>query len=170
MPKCHNCLSDFPNRLEIDGKIRFLNRRKYCLNCSAFGSQNNRKLHQLNDSTQKLCPKCEIIKPIAEFYARRNKTGNCSYCKTCSIKQITDRQRKLKQEAVAYKGGKCKCCGYSKCVAALEFHHRDRSKKDFAISQSRNLELEKIKTELDKCELVCSNCHKEIHAGLVIIS
>ncbi len=72
----------------------------------------------------------------------------------------------IKQWALDYKGNKCKYCGYDKCIEALEFHHINPDEKDFSISD-RNIKLdwEEIKKELDKCVLVCSNCHREIHAG-----
>lgn len=55
-------------------------------------------------------------------------------------------------------------CGYSKCIAALDFHHTDPSKKDFGISSGGyTRSFEKIKDELDKCILVCANCHRELH-------
>lgn len=70
---------------------------------------------------------------------------------------------KTKEKAVEYKGGKCVKCGYDKCVKALEFHHLDPNEKDFGISINCNRAWEKIKIELDKCILVCANCHREIH-------
>lgn len=85
-------------------------------------------------------------------------------CMKCRQDRVNQRRRKLKQMAVDYKGGKCKRCGYHKCLAALEFHHEDPSQKDFAISMSgQTRSWERIQKELDKCILVCSNCHKEIH-------
>jgi DNA-binding CsgD family transcriptional regulator/transcription elongation factor Elf1 len=73
------------------------------------------------------------------------------------------RRQIIKKRGVEYKGGKCSRCNYDKCMSALDFHHLDPSKKDFTISKFLNLSWEKIKIELDKCELVCSNCHREIH-------
>jgi hypothetical protein len=70
------------------------------------------------------------------------------------------KQKKL--ELIEYKGGCCEICGYNKCSAALEFHHKDPTQKDFAIS-SHSYSFEKMKIEVDKCMLVCSNCHREIH-------
>lgn len=70
----------------------------------------------------------------------------------------------IKQWALDYKGHQCHRCGYNKCDTALEFHHIDPSKKDFIISDTNlKLDWEIIKKELDKCELVCANCHREIH-------
>ena len=62
----------------------------------------------------------------------------------------------------------CSICGYNKCNRSLEFHHRDPNEKDFGISSSKVLSWDKIKIELDKCDLVCSNCHGEIHDELHI--
>jgi predicted transcriptional regulator len=77
-------------------------------------------------------------------------------------KSVVDWRREKKKQLVEYKGGKCEICGYNKCIAALEFHHVDKLKKDFTIS-SNSQSFEKLKKEVDKYLLVCSNCHKEIH-------
>ena len=117
------------------------------------------------------CPKCQEIKDDSRFYERSDRTGKSqSYCKDCNKENAIDRQRKFKIMCVEYKGGKCSLCGYDKCMGALDFHHIDPSKKDFAISEQRRTSQQKfsvVKNELDKCILVCSNCHSEIHAGLV---
>lgn len=65
-------------------------------------------------------------------------------------------------------GSKCQICGYDKCLAALEFHHKDPSKKEYNISKiagKNNLSYEDLK-EICKCILVCANCHREIGVGL----
>jgi len=69
--------------------------------------------------------------------------------------------------AVEYKGGKCEVCGYDRCVEALEFHHRDLSEKEFGISaKGYSRSWKAVMKELDKCILVCANCHRELHAKL----
>lgn len=74
------------------------------------------------------------------------------------------RQRLLKQQCVDYKGEKCCMCGYNNYNGALDFHHTDPTKKDFAISKVKTTRFnDRIKLELDKCILVCKNCHAEIH-------
>ena len=71
--------------------------------------------------------------------------------------------------AVAYKGGVCQCCKYNKYIGALEFHHINPDEKDFGISvKGYTRSWENNKKELDKCVLVCSNCHREIHAGFTL--
>jgi predicted transcriptional regulator len=67
-----------------------------------------------------------------------------------------------KQKCVDYLGGKCIICGYNKSLKALEFHHRDPSKKDFPISGIRK-SWDFTKKELNKCDLLCANCHREEH-------
>ena len=81
------------------------------------------------------------------------------------IKYTTDRKIKMKQKAVDYKGGQCEKCGYSKTNSALQFHHKDPSKKTMSLT-SRELAGTKWETcikELDLCTLLCANCHAEIH-------
>lgn len=82
-------------------------------------------------------------------------------------KAVSLRRKKLRKMARDYKGGKCMLCGYSKCQDALDFHHKDPSKKDFGLSvKGLTRSWDKIVSEIDKCVLVCANCHREIHAGI----
>lgn len=63
---------------------------------------------------------------------------------------------------VDYKGGKCKKCGYNKCIEALEFHHINPEEKEYGLCNTV-LSFERLKKEADKCVLLCSNCHREFH-------
>lgn len=86
-------------------------------------------------------------------------------CRKCSAEYIQKKRYKIKEKSVSYKGGKCEICGYDKCIDALEFHHLDPSQKDFGISYKGYVRSwDKVKEELDKCIMVCANCHREIHA------
>jgi hypothetical protein len=76
---------------------------------------------------------------------------------------VAEYRRRIKIRAIEYKDGKCVKCGYNKCTASMEFHHRNPTEKDFQIGSGRSIGWDKIKEELDKCDLVCSNCHHEIH-------
>jgi len=115
----------------------------------------------------RFCPKCKTECQISEFYNRRGKIGGSVYCKKCTTEQVVERTKKLKQEMVNYKGGCCQLCGYDKYIGALDFHHIDPKQKDFTIAHVRQYKFDDvIKNELDKCLLVCSNCHREIHGGL----
>ena len=67
---------------------------------------------------------------------------------------------------INYKGGKCQMCGYDKCDRALEFHHLNSTEKDFNISKILTRSVSSLKEEVDKCILLCSNCHAEEHQRL----
>ena len=83
-------------------------------------------------------------------------------------KAVAKRRKKIRQIAIDFLGGNCCYCQYDRCSAALDFHHIDKSQKKFGLSQSgMTRSWEKTKQELQKCILVCSNCHREIHAGLL---
>ena len=87
-------------------------------------------------------------------------------CRKCTIDAVDKRRRIIKLKAIEYKGGKCQNeeCGYSKCVDALEFHHLDPKEKNFSLSKTGFTRgWVEIKTELDKCILLCANCHREAH-------
>jgi len=134
----------------------------------------------------------ELIKKINIFYQTHSlketasffkvgKTTIKKYCKKRiylseedrkknAVKAVVKRRKKIKEMAVEYKGGKCIECGYKKYIGALEFHHLNTAKKDFNLSNKGHCRAwEIVKKELDKCVLVCSNCHKEIHAGIITI-
>jgi len=120
---------------------------------------------------------------------KRQLEGSCEVCnkpcrrsrKFCSIqcygvsRRTLDRQSgsdaviswrvRTKQKLIDYKGGRCMRCGYNKCVAALHFHHRNPNEKDFGIS-AKTKSFDVMKLEVDKCDLLCSNCHAEEHERL----
>ena len=102
-----------------------------------------------------------ICKICGRKFELNHAKGNMGcVCNSCRQKY---RQKALKEKAIEYKGGKCQKCGYNKCDGALEFHHRDPSQKKFIISRNLNISWKKLKVELDKCDLLCANCHREIH-------
>lgn len=117
--------------------------------------------------TGKRCPRCKETKSLDNFYNRRGSAGGSVYCKPCTNMQTIERMRHTKRLCIEYKGGKCEKCGYDKYDGALEFHHLDPSKKDFAISKKKAKYIDSLKPELDKCILVCANCHRELHGGMV---
>lgn len=103
---------------------------------------------------------------ISNNYSRK-------YCYQCSPKgktpteQLRYKKRAIKQQLIYYKGGKCEICGYNKCQAALEFHHINPLEKEFQLSyidiNGTTVTMDTLKKEVDKCLLVCANCHAEIH-------
>lgn len=100
---------------------------------------------------------------------RTTHLGLSKYCSpSCKNKHhIKLRRARIKQRAIDYLGGKCQRCDYDKCPAVLEFHHRDESDKEFTISAKGNtLAWDTILKELAKCDLLCANCHRELHYEL----
>lgn len=119
---------------------------------------------RLEHKSERTCPRCNETKLRCEFHRKKGIEGASAYCKRCCSEESAERQKKFKRTCVQYKGGKCIRCGYDKCISALDFHHRDPTQKDFAISHLKSHALtKKVFEELDKCDLVCSNCHREIH-------
>ena len=157
MPICKKCNNHFPFRIKIDGKIRNLNNRKYCLTCSPFGQHNTKPLH-LRDITKKdgkyICVRCN------KKYIHKLHKNTKRLCNSC---MVTRTRINKKRKCVDYKGGKCEKCGYNKCLSSLHFHHIDESNKSFSISSNYCRSWKTIKAELDKTILVCANCHGEIH-------
>lgn len=98
-------------------------------------------------------------------YITKNKKNKKEQNKTNSLTVINWKKNKRKQ-LIEYKGGKCKICGYNKCEQALDFHHINPKDKNFNIS-SNSYSFDKMKKEVDKCILLCANCHREIHAGII---
>ena len=121
----------------------------------------------------KTCKKCRESKPDNEFYAQqqRGKNGQVwryldPYCKPCRLEYGADRRRQIKEQAVAYLGGKCTDCGLVDHAVVYDFHHLDPEQKDFSIGKNARV-FTSIQAELDKCILLCSNCHRKRHYLLV---
>ena len=121
-----------------------------------YGFKTNVKNKKLVYNKKLVCNFCGE-KNQDDFYSKRNR------CKICHNKSQTQYCNDIKRKSVEYKGGKCELCGYNKNYAALDFHHVDSSKKDINWKTSRHWGWERLKKELDKCKLVCKNCHAEIH-------
>lgn len=129
----------------------------------------------------KICNKCKIEKDESEF-AFRNKVknilqGNCRSCKRLidnndynregrktSIREANKRLRiKIRNFLEDYKKGKeCIKCG-DKRAYVLDFHHLLNKEFDIANSISRAISKERLIKEINKCELLCANCHRELH-------
>ncbi|MCK9458534.1 MAG: HNH endonuclease [Proteobacteria bacterium] len=150
MPLCKLCKKKFPSKLKIDGKIRNLHNRKYCLECSPFGCGNTKKLE---------------IQHIPLTTEEKRKRDNEKYKKW---QRKARKNRKI--ELVKMCGGACSECGYNRCMKALEFHHKnmdEKQEKSFGFSSKGMLaRWDKLIEEVKKCVLVCSNCHREIHDGM----
>lgn len=135
-----------------------------------YGLKTNHLLFNVKEPLDcKVCSICKIELEIEYFYKGNNKVNRHSYCKSCLNEITVDRQRNLKKQCIEYKGGKCIVCEYDKYPGALEFHHLNPGEKDFTIGQYKNRSFDNLKSELDKCVLLCSNCHREVEGGIIIL-
>jgi transposase len=102
-------------------------------------------------------------------FKRRNTGGY--RCAKCRAEAVTRRRRKVKRLLVEEAGGRCSVCGYSRSVAALEFHHLVPAEKSFSLShRGVARSLEKARSEASKCILLCSNCHSEVESGIITLA
>jgi len=69
-----------------------------------------------------------------------------------------------KIKALSFLGGKCYCCGENR-VPVLDFHHKDKEEKNFCINKIKDFRWSIIEKELEKCIILCRNCHAEIHCN-----
>jgi len=148
--KCRKCGEIIPYSLWIDGKKKNLQNRKFCLKCSSYGGHNVFP----DDPSRKSKEKCYT------YWTETDKVKNRF--------SMYKRGLKRKEELIEMSGGKCSVCGYSKCIDALVFHHKDETTKLFGLALnmlwSKNWTL--ILEEFKKCILLCSNCHIELHRKL----
>lgn len=83
--------------------------------------------------------------------------------------RVQARQKSLRDYVQDYKLERgCSVCGYRRCGAALDLHHATGEKK-LGVSNliQRCPSPEKLQVELDKCVVLCANCHRELHAVVV---
>ena len=119
---------------------------------------------------EKICRVCNVSFPLTkEYFFSNGKTpkGTPKWkptCKPCGVLERKTRAMKVIEEVFG-SPIQCSTCGYSKCFAALEFHHTDPSTKEVGISQliGSSPSEDTLRNELEKCELLCANCHREVH-------
>ncbi len=145
---------------------------------------------KLKGGLLKNCSTCQEYKSLSEFSKNSSKPdGLQSYCKACAkifnkrhyesdkTKRrvyVAERNKKVVKEnrefIKSFKGqNPCKSCGESETVC-LDFHHLDPKEKDLDVSAMVYHKLENIKLEISKCIVLCSNCHRKVHAGILEIS
>ena len=100
---------------------------------------------------------CKICGNKFKDYQNRGRAR----CGSCNTKI---RRYRAKATAIKYLGEKCSSCGWEGNQAALQFHRIDPKKKEFTIGNVANKKWEFIKNELEKCILLCANCHAIKHS------
>lgn len=131
-----------------------------CMNTARRERWKNRDHATNNNMPIKICLLCGN-----EFQPKDRSANQRSCCYNCMPDGVQLTRGGFLAKMKMIRGGSCEHCGYNKCIQALEFHHLDPTKKDFTISNDHFKLIEAVK-ESQKCILLCSNCHKELHAGL----
>jgi len=154
MRECRKCNQRIPRSVVIDGKRRNLTNRKFCFDCSPWGSRNTR---------------ADIDKPKAIHSRRYEEMTDEEKAEHCRKTYLVQKKRRFdrKKKFVLLKGGCCMKCGYDKCLQTLSFHHREPERKSFTLT-SRELGMyseDRLLDEVNKCDLLCANCHMEEHAS-----
>ena len=112
----------------------------------------------------KICKKCLIEKEDSDFYTQNDRKSGSSYCKICFSQYCMSRWINRKIEAIKYKGNKCIDCNLENApYCVYDFHHLDPDTKDYDWTKLRLRSIKSIKLELDKCVLLCANCHRLRH-------
>jgi hypothetical protein len=115
----------------------------------------------------KICIDCNEEKPIDFFYKQScHSLGVMSYCKLCFNQRCIDRWRKIKIKALKYLGGRCNDCPLNINTISpvvFDFHHLNPSTKSFVWTKTRLHSWKRITHELDKCIILCANCHRIRH-------
>lgn len=115
----------------------------------------------------KICTKCGIEKPIAEFHWRNKALGTRrSECKECHTNYMKANYQKKRDTIDDIKEQlSCAKCGYNEYAIALDFHHIDPKQKDTTVARmlSNNYTLERTLKEIEKCVCLCANCHRAFH-------
>lgn len=175
MKTCKQCGKNFDRWHIIDGVRRSLGGRSYCLACSPWGKHNVRRINiwqEIDGILHRKCSQCKQFKPANEDVFALKLTedakqsdmrieGTCRHCRSIKSK---DNNRNNKLLAIEYKGGKCQDCNGIFIPQVFDFHHLDPKQKDFKLSQKQNARFDTLKSELDKCVLLCANCHRIRHA------
>lgn len=115
----------------------------------------------INTGGEKICSHCLQSKPISEFYISKGKV-HC-YCKECHKELGKINYQKRTKELENYKKTlSCQKCGENRFYL-LDFHHRDPNEKDYEISDNPRASLSTLQKEIQKYDVLCSNCHREWH-------
>lgn len=111
-----------------------------------------------------VCTKCRQNKKPSSYYVNVNRpNGKQAECKDCQKDTNKKHAFEKKQRMVEYKGGKCARCNGVFHPFVYDFHHIDPSTKEKSLNSMRYLSWDRIKEELDKCEILCANCHRLTH-------
>lgn len=143
---CKKCGDIIPYNVWIDGRMASLTNRIFCLKCSPYKSHNTRSDDPAISS--------ELVNKYKTWPKERRMIH--------TVRNIV-RGTEAREKLIELAGGKCIKCGYCKCQRSMNFHHRDPSTKKFSLAVTIicRMEWDKVLEEIEKCDLLCANCHGE---------
>lgn len=113
------------------------------------------------------CRDCKTELPIGSFYKnKKGRGGHLSVCKSCTAVRygagVRERSAKFRAYVQAIKVERgCADCGYNAHPAALDFDHLPGHLKAGKLaSMACGSSMKTIHAEIDKCDVVCANCHR----------
>lgn len=139
-------LKDFSNLTEEQIK----NRKKYILN----------KEKLLIQMKERYKNKKEEIKEYRKSYDEKNRAALTKY--------QNNKRLRIQLEVIEYLGGQCNHCNFSFPACVYDFHHVEPKEKKFLISTNLLRNKKSLWEELDKCILLCSNCHRLEHSKALL--
>lgn len=137
----------------------------------------------------KTCNNCHSEKPLSEFNSKKNsKDGLQPWCRECNkqrsrqyyadnreshkktiLKRKHENYRKIRDRILEFKkSNPCLVCGEKEPIC-LDFHHVEKKKVRIAAIASTNCSLDTVEKEIKKCVILCSNCHRKLHAGIIAL-
>lgn len=142
---------------------------RYWLNKFNIKTKNKRYLGNLDVCKEKHCFNCSLFLPLKDFYSTSSSEGHERYkntCKNCENAKTIQKSKDVKITMLEYKGNECAHCKLNvkdSHPSVFEFHHTDPKTKHPNFIKIKSWKWEKIVKELDKCLLLCANCHRIEH-------
>lgn len=134
---------------------------KRCNKCAKFKSLDDFGVcRSSTDGRQRKCVLCNREQAKQYYHSTQQKTKHGERAR-CRQKRIADALSEIKTIAG------CKFCN-ERCAVCLDLHHLNDD-KEFNLSRCVYA-ISKVKDELAKCEVVCANCHRKVHAGLLVVT
>lgn len=129
-----------------------------------------------HESNYKTCSQCKVSKPISEFNFRYKAAGvHHSYCKECGKRSTRNHYRKNKRQYLdrnvrsflkrrelvrQIKSRACADCNIQYPFYVMDFDHREGEIKEYELNRIDRITMRALLREIEKCDVVCSNCHR----------
>lgn len=130
-----------------------------------------------DEPPSKVCSRCKAEKPTSQFNFRARATRiRHSYCRDCGKELTRSHYRRNKRAYLdrntrtyarhrelvrSAKSRPCADCGIQYPYYVMDFDHREGAGKSFILSEAQRATSKSLLLEINKCDVVCANCHRE---------